>query len=101
MYYFNKQVDFKISSKLIPASKGHNQSVNTSELTLNFDVDTLLITIKVPEYLVGLIRWFGVTIAKFNVHHLDRNHGFLSIEYSKLPIKILSIAFLEQITTLF
>ena len=28
-----------------------------------------------------------VTITKFNVHHLDYNHGFLSIEYSKLPIK--------------
>ena len=28
-----------------------------------------------------------VTITKFNVHHLDYNHGFLSIEYSKLPIQ--------------
>ena len=27
-----------------------------------------------------------VTITKFNIHHLDYNHGFLSIEYSKLPI---------------
>ena len=27
-----------------------------------------------------------VTIARFNVCHLDYNHGFLSIEYSKPPI---------------
>ena len=39
-----------------------------------------------------------MNIAKLNVRHLGCKHGLLSIQYSKLPIKITPIAFLEQIT---
>ena len=52
MYHFNKQVDFKISSKLIWASKGLNKHVQDSEKRQNTNLKKLhcaLILVKIKD----------------------------------------------------
>ena len=42
-----------------------------------------------------------ICIAKLNVRHLGCRHGFLSMQYSKLPIKMLAICIFRVIHQIF
>ena len=62
--------------------------------------DILCLYTVYAEYLAVALIWrFGEShIAKLNAHHLGCKHGFLSIRYSKPPIKNLTNCILEGIT---